>query len=83
MFYIEIAMYLNTSGYSFHQSLPFSVYGENVFLLGQNLVIIMLFFTYDKSISIVEKLLAPLIIAAYSFILIQDKFIQPELWQLI
>jgi len=33
LFYLEAFMYLHTSAYSLHKSVPFSVYGENVVIL--------------------------------------------------
>lgn len=36
--------------YSWHRSNPFSIYGENVFLLVQNLAIMALFITFARSV---------------------------------
>lgn len=36
--------------YSWYRGNPFSIYGENVFILVQNLVILMLFITYGRNV---------------------------------
>lgn len=63
-------MYLHTSAYSIHNNIPFSVYGENLIILFQSLIMIMLMWTFSKSINFTEKLFFSLTIAAYAFILI-------------
>ena len=76
-------MYLHTSAYSIHKNIPFSVYGENLIILMQNLVIIMLFWIYSKSIGFVEKLFCFIFFAAYSFILLQDKHVSEQGWNMV
>jgi len=70
LFYMENFVYLHTTANSMHKNIPFSVYGENGLILCQNYVIIMLIWAYDKSISIVEKVLVFGFFAAYNTILV-------------
>jgi len=48
MFLLELIGYSINLFYSYRQSLPFSTYGENVFMIVQNLVILLLFFQYER-----------------------------------
>jgi len=66
---MEIFLYLHTAAYSIHQGIGFSVYGENVIILMQNLVIILLFWGIDKSIGGIEKLICTVLFATWSYIL--------------
>lgn len=76
-------MYLHTSAYSIHKNIPFSVYGENLIILFQNLVIIFLFWSFSKTIGFTEKLFLAISIAAYSYILFQDKYVNEQGWNMI
>ena len=69
MFYIETLMFIHSSSFSIHNKIPFSVYGENLIILAQNLIIVLLFWTFNKSIGIAEKFLLFVFITAYSFLL--------------
>ncbi len=63
-------MYLHTSAYSFHKGVPFSVYGENVVILIQNLIIISLFWNYNKGVSRNEKVLCSVFFLLYTLTLV-------------
>ena len=76
-------MYLHTSAYSFHKKVPFSVYGENVVIGLQNLIIIVLFWNYNKTISTKEKILCTLFFLVYCTTLLTDRIISESLWKVI
>jgi len=76
-------MYLHSSGYSIHQKIPFSVYGENLIILAQNLVIVLLFWTYNKSIGLFEKLVIIGMLIGYYFVLFTDKYLDDQQWELV
>mmetsp|Transcript_17244 Transcript_17244/g.12316 ORF Transcript_17244/g.12316 Transcript_17244/m.12316 type:complete len:149 (-) Transcript_17244:321-767(-) len=76
-------MYLHTSAYSYHKGVHFSVYGENAVIGVQNLIIILLYWKYNKSIQWKEKLFCVLFFLIYCFILFSDKVIPETLWKLI
>ena len=48
MFYTEILMLINSSGFSIQANIPFSVYGESVIILFQNFLIVLMFWVYSK-----------------------------------
>ena len=76
-------MYLHISTYSFHKGIGFSVYGENVIIMMQNFVIILLFWSFDKSIKSVEKFLCIVGLGTYIGLLLQDKHISEPVWDII
>ena len=76
-------MYLQHGGYSYHQQLPISVYGDNLVALSQNIIIIFLFWTYSKDISIIEKLFLSGFFSIYAFTLFNDTIIPEDKWLLI
>ena len=76
-------MYMNTTGYSLHKHIPFSVYGENLIILLQNFVIVLLYWAFNKTIGSLEKLFLAFAFAAYAFLLFQDKHISEDQWSII
>lgn len=76
-------MYLNTSTYGIHNQMPFSVYGENLIILVQSLIIVLLFWAYSKDIGSVEKAFVGSLIGGYGFVLLQDKHVTEEMWALV
>mmetsp|Transcript_40519 Transcript_40519/g.39037 ORF Transcript_40519/g.39037 Transcript_40519/m.39037 type:complete len:117 (-) Transcript_40519:442-792(-) len=83
LFYIEVFMYLHTSAYSFHKGVHFSVYGENAVIGLQNLIIIYLYWKYNKSITWKEKLFCSLFFLAYVVVLFSNKFLSEPMWKVI
>lgn len=76
-------MYLHSSGYSIHQKIPFSVYGENLIILAQNLIIVLLFWAYSKDIGLVEKLLIIGMLVTYYFVLFTDGYLNHDQWEMV
>ena len=76
-------MYLHTSAYSLHKNVPFSVYGENVVIGFQNFIIIIMFWKYNHDVLRKEKIFCTLFFIAYSAVLLSDKIISDNMWQLI
>ena len=69
MFYTEILMLINSSGYSIQASIPFSVYGESLIILFQNFLIVLMFWVFSKEITAIEKLVLFAFFSGYSFVL--------------
>jgi mannose-P-dolichol utilization defect protein 1 len=76
LFYTETLMLLHTSSYSVQAKIPFSVYGESLIILVQNIVIVLLFWVFSKYISTLEKIVLAILFSLYSFVLFSgDKFL--------
>ena len=65
------------------KGLPFTVYGENLIILVQNINIMLLIWSYNKTIGLVEKLLVISFFGAYGYVLYSDKFMTGDLWQIV
>lgn len=76
-------MYINSSGYSIHNKIPFSVYGENLIILVQNIIIVFLFWTYNKSVSIIEKLFLMVFFTAYCYVIFNDSILTEKQWEIV
>ena len=76
-------MYVHSSSYSIHFKIPFSVYGDNLIIMMQNFVIVFLFWTFNKSISALEKLFCLVFMSSYAYFLFSDQFLTNQQWQLI
>lgn len=55
MFYIETITLIIQCSYNLEKGTPFSVYGENVFIFVQTLIIILQVWYYSEEIGMVEK----------------------------
>ena len=69
-YYFETIGFMQTLGLSRHKGLDFSIYGDTIFILFQNAVVILLIWTYNKDISIVEKILAGAFLTGYCVVLV-------------
>ena len=76
-------MYLHTAAYSYHKGVHFSVYGENVVIGLQNLIIIALQWKFNKQITLKEKLLCGIIFFLYCALLFTDTLLSESAWKLI
>jgi amino acid transporter len=76
-------MYIISSAYSIHKKIPFSVYGENLIILAQNIMIVLLFWAYSKSVSAIEKLAVFTFFAAFCFVLFSDTMVTEKHWELL
>ena len=84
MFYTEILMLINSSGYSIQARIPFSVYGESLIILVQNALIVILFWVYSKEIGAAEKAFLFAFFSGYSFVLFSgDQFLTKDMWELV
>ena len=81
--YIETINYFGTIGNSVRLGLPFSVYGESVFIQSQNLMIILLIWNYNKGIYMLEKLVFCSIAFGISFILFEGSLMTPQAWDML
>lgn len=80
------AEFLNLVGLlanSMRLNLSFSVYGEAVFINIQNVLIILLVWKFNKSISIVEKIVFFLFTSVYAFVIFEGSMMTPELWDIV
>lgn len=80
LFYIEFFMYIHSSSYSMHYHIPFSVYGENLIILAQNIVIVILFWKFNEEIKLPEKIGFFLFFIAYSYLLFSDAYLTDLQW---
>ena len=84
MFYTEILMLINSSGYSIQASIPFSVYGESLIILFQNFLIVLMFWVFSKEITAIEKLVLFGFFSGYSFVLFSgSQFLTKDQWELV
>ena len=68
---------MQTAGSAMFMGLAFSVYGESVIIFVQNIFIILLLWTYNKKISVLEKLGVIAFFAGYAYVL----FVTPDILQ--
>jgi mannose-P-dolichol utilization defect protein 1 len=84
LFYLETLTLLHAATYSIRNKIPFSVYGESLIILFQNVVIILLFWVYSTKISSAEKAGLFTLFTAYAYVLFQgDTFLGDDQWQLV
>ena len=81
--YFESLTFLHTLAYSRHLQLEFSVYGETMIILAQQIVIIFLIYKLDQTVSLVEKILFVAFISAYATWLILDTSVPENAWPMI
>jgi mannose-P-dolichol utilization defect protein 1 len=60
---------MQTAGQGFFSGLSFTVYGESFIIAAQNLIIILLFWTYNKSVGFLEKLVIFAFLVGYAVLL--------------
>eukprot|EP00352_Strombidinopsis_acuminata_P005593 CAMPEP_0176372076 /NCGR_PEP_ID=MMETSP0126-20121128/25143_1 /TAXON_ID=141414 ORGANISM="Strombidinopsis acuminatum, Strain SPMC142" /NCGR_SAMPLE_ID=MMETSP0126 /ASSEMBLY_ACC=CAM_ASM_000229 /LENGTH=270 /DNA_ID=CAMNT_0017731785 /DNA_START=23 /DNA_END=835 /DNA_ORIENTATION=+ len=82
-YYTEVFMYTNTASFSMHLGLSFSVFGENLVILVQNMIIILLIWNYNKTIGIAQKGAFVVLAGLYMTILFQDQLISEDAWKMI
>jgi mannose-P-dolichol utilization defect protein 1 len=70
--YTEILMYLLSALYAFHKGNPFSTYGENVFILIQNLAILFLCYKYAENSTKNSKLFGVLFLIFSTLVTIKS-----------
>jgi len=80
MFYSENFLLILNATYSIHLGSPFSVYGENFFILVQNIVIIILLWKYQKGNSFLTKFLVTTVTSGFFILLFTDIYVPKELW---
>ena len=76
-------IYLHYSGYSIHNKIPFSVSGENLIILAQNVAIVCLLWRYNKDITKTEKVILTFAFLSYAFLLLSNKFLTNQHWSII
>jgi mannose-P-dolichol utilization defect protein 1 len=74
---------MQTAATAFSKGLPFSVYGENIIILGQNFVILLLIWQFNKTIGCMEKLFFIAFFSAYTFILFSGEYMDDQLWNMV
>ena len=77
-YYAETIGFTNTAAYSMHLALPTSVYGETLVILVQNLAIIVLIWSKDKNIGMIEKTLFTIFMSSYLYVLFSGNVEVPE-----
>ncbi len=76
-------IYLHYSGYSLHTKIPFSVSGENMIILAQNVIIGLLLWKFDRDITLKEKLIVGSFFLGYAFLLLSDRFLSDAAWSVV
>ena len=61
---------MQTAGIAVINGIPFSVYGENLFILVQNSIIILMIWSYNKQIGFIEKLFVLSFFGGYTYALV-------------
>jgi mannose-P-dolichol utilization defect protein 1 len=64
-------------------SVPFSVYGETLIIMCQNFIIILLIWSYNKEVSIIQKAFVASLFGAYAYALFTPGTLTADHWQLI
>jgi len=67
--YIETTIFMQTAGLGKFSGLSFTVYGESLIIMVQNYIIILLIWSYNKSIGFVEKMFIFAFMIGYAFLL--------------
>lgn len=80
---METTGFMQTAGIAIAQGIPFSVYGEALIITGQNFIIILLLWSYNKSISFAEKALVTLFLGGYAFLLFSPGMLEANHWQVV
>ena len=60
---------MQTAGSAMFMGIPFSVYGESIIIFVQNIFIILLLWTYNKKVGLLEKLGVVGFFAGYAYVL--------------
>lgn len=81
--YAEFINYQCTLANSIRLNLPFSVYGEGVFINMQNFVIIWLVWSYNKSIGVIEKAVFVMVTLALSYFMFEASMMTEYLWDVV
>jgi len=82
-YYLETINFANTAALSIHLGLQFSVYGETLVILVQNGIIILLMWSINKSISLVEKLGFLAFFGGFCYIVFEGSLVPEEAWALM
>ena len=80
--YAELFSFANTCFFAIHLKLPLSVYGETVLISIQNAFMVLLLWTFSKTVCRVEKVIVFSIASTYIYTLLNDG-LQEETWTLI
>ena len=81
--YAEFINLIGLLGNSLRLNLSFSVYGESVFTNVQNTAIIYLIWQYNKSISLIQKVLFLVFTAIYSYVLLEGSLMTEQYWDFV
>ena len=81
--YFESIVFLHTLATSRHLKLDFTVYGETITILVQQVIIILLIYKYDKDVGMLEKLAFVAFASAYSTVLLTETNVPENAWPLI
>ena len=84
LFYLEIVSLLHQSAYSILKGVAFSIYGDFLIILVQNIIIVGLFWTYSREISAAEKASLTVFFLAYSYLLFSGyRYLSASQWDWI
>ena len=83
MFYVDNFMMIIVGWYNVHLKNPFSVYGENFFILAQDVAIVLLIWTYNKEVKTITKIIVSISVSGLFLILYTDILVSENMWTLM
>lgn len=69
---------MQTAGVAIGNGIAFSVYGESLIIMCQNFVVILLIWSYNKSIGFLEKVIVAAFFAGYAYVLFTPGLLTQE-----
>jgi mannose-P-dolichol utilization defect 1 len=79
-YYIETVNFAMTAALSMHLGLQFSVYGETLIILVQNLIIILMLWSINPMISLLEKIGFIAFFSAFGYLIFEATHVPEEAW---
>ena len=81
--YAEFINWQCTLGNSLRLAMPFSVYGEGIFINLQNVIIIWLVWQYNRSIGVIQKIVFVVFALVLSYVLLDASMLTEYHWDFI
>mmetsp|Transcript_5074 Transcript_5074/g.5996 ORF Transcript_5074/g.5996 Transcript_5074/m.5996 type:complete len:142 (-) Transcript_5074:268-693(-) len=83
MFVLNMAINVNRSLYFYHAELNISLYGESILIVAQNVIIILLMWKYDPTITLTSKILICLVFTCYPLFFLYFPGIPDSIWKFL
>ena len=82
-YYVETINFLATAALSIHLGLDFWVYGETFVITVQNLIIILMIWSMDKKISVLEKGVFVITTTGVAYLMFEASMMTEDMWALV